>query len=234
MLGPMRTVAALVAALGLFVTVQRLGIAASATLYVLSAMPVGAVAAALQPDDTPAIWRAALRPGLVGGAVALAIFGMVLLFGPVALLVLLMGALCSPTVRRWLRHRLGFNEQHFPALGPPGPGPASNRAPDFDPGARTEPQNAHFPMLKPESRSDADLCREWRRSYGMLQRSGSVSAQLLVVQQRQRYLDELERRNPSGLSVWLSSGARAAGDPSRYFVPRSGPATDSPLDPPAA
>jgi len=70
--------------------------------------------------------------------------------------------------------------------------------------------------------SDADLCLEWRRSYLALQSSGSVTAQLLVVQQRQRYLDELERRNPSGLSVWLSSGARAGSDPSRYIVQDSG------------
>jgi hypothetical protein len=230
----MRTVAALVAALGLFVTVQRLGIAASATLYVLSAMPIAALAAALQRDDTPAIWRAALRPGLVGGAVALATFGMVLLFGPGALLVLLAAVAFSPPVLRWFRHRHDDGERYVRTPGSPGPTPASDSASGFDSPAWTTLPKADDPTSKPESMSDADLCREWRRSYGVLQRSGSVPARLLVVQQRQRYLDELERRNPSGLSVWLSSGARAAGDPSRYIVQRSGRATRRPFEPPAA
>jgi len=41
------------------------------------------------------------------------------------------------------------------------------------------------------------------------------------VEQRQLYLDEFERRNPTGLAEWLASGARAAGDPTRFIMRRS-------------
>jgi len=34
---------------------------------------------------------------------------------------------------------------------------------------------------------------------------------------RQRMLDELERRDRAGFERWLSTGARAASDPSRYI-----------------
>jgi hypothetical protein len=35
---------------------------------------------------------------------------------------------------------------------------------------------------------------------------------------RQRFLDEFERRNSSGLAAWLASGARAAGNPLPYLT----------------
>lgn len=54
----------------------------------------------------------------------------------------------------------------------------------------------------------------------MLEHEHSPETHLRVVQQRQLYLDELERRNPAGLAAWLASGARAAGDPTRFIVPR--------------
>jgi len=41
-----------------------------------------------------------------------------------------------------------------------------------------------------------------------------------VVQLRQRYLDELQRRCPQGVARWLASGARAAGNPMTYLESR--------------
>ena len=224
-----RTVAAVAAAIGLFIAVERLGITASVTLYVLSAMLVAALTAAVQRGDTDQVWRAALRPALVGGALALAAFGMVFLLGPAGVVVLLAGLAFSPPVLRWFRRRFGHGEQFRGLPGPHGLVPADDIVPSPLPVIGTTPPSADGPASKPESMSDADLCQEWRRSYVMLQRSGSVAAQLLVVQQRQRYLDELERRNAPGLSGWLSSGPRAAGDPSRYIVPDADPG-----EPPAA
>jgi hypothetical protein len=72
----------------------------------------------------------------------------------------------------------------------------------------------------PETLDDVGLCWAWRRSYIVLGRAGSATLRLRVVEARQAYLDELEHRNPEGLSTWLASGARAAGDP-RPFVLRS-------------
>jgi hypothetical protein len=45
---------------------------------------------------------------------------------------------------------------------------------------------------------------------------------LSIVEARRDYIDELERRSPHGLMAWLASGARAAGDPSRFIVDGSG------------
>jgi hypothetical protein len=39
-----------------------------------------------------------------------------------------------------------------------------------------------------------------------------------VGEQRRAYLDEMARRDPEGFHRWLDSGARAAGDPSRYLT----------------
>ena len=60
---------------------------------------------------------------------------------------------------------------------------------------------------------DDELCLAWRRSFVMLNAAGSPCERLLLVKQRQRYLDELERRSPDGLASWLTSGARAPGNP---------------------
>ena len=76
--------------------------------------------------------------------------------------------------------------------------------PDPDPDGALGVTLAMEDFAAPESMSDADLRLAWRRSSVALQQAGSVTAQLLVVQQRQRYLDELERRNPTGLSGWLT------------------------------
>ncbi|TDO46777.1 hypothetical protein EV643_110160 [Kribbella sp. VKM Ac-2527] len=68
----------------------------------------------------------------------------------------------------------------------------------------------------------AQLCREWLDSYEALRQAVTPAARLRIVMERQRCLDELERRDPEGLNAWLSSNASAAGDPSR-FLSDSGP-----------
>ena len=214
-----RTVVALVGLLGMLVMLERLGLIFTATLYVLTGVLVAALAAAIEREDVAQTWRARLRPGVVGGAVALATLGMVILVGPGALFLLAAGALSSPPALRWFRRYCGSDDRHVHADG----SRAHMHTADLDPleALATTPTEPDGLSSAPESMSDDALCLAWRRSYVDLQRSGSVTAQLLVVQERQRYLDELERRNPSGLSDWLASGARAAGDPSRFIVPRA-------------
>jgi hypothetical protein len=60
---------------------------------------------------------------------------------------------------------------------------------------------------------DAELCLAWRRSFVLLNEAASPQEKLVVVTLRERYLDELQRRCPSGVSRWLDSGARASGNP---------------------
>ena len=75
--------------------------------------------------------------------------------------------------------------------------------------------------------TDHDLCRAWCTSFDVLQSVSDVEARARVVALRQAYLDELERRDPPGLSAWLASGARATGNPDRYL---SRPGLDRPRD----
>jgi hypothetical protein len=66
--------------------------------------------------------------------------------------------------------------------------------------------------------TDGQLCQRWRASYLALQVGPSTASVLEIVEQRQRYLDEFQRRNARGLTAWLASGARAAGTPLPYLV----------------
>lgn len=66
--------------------------------------------------------------------------------------------------------------------------------------------------------TDEQLCQGWRASYLVLRTQPPGAEMIETVEERQRYLDELERRNPGGLTAWLASGARAAGNPLPYLV----------------
>jgi hypothetical protein len=70
--------------------------------------------------------------------------------------------------------------------------------------------------------SNAELCREWRRSFLVLQAATTAARRVHVVRVRQALLDELETRNPSGLRQWLQSGGRAASGPDRYMATSDG------------
>jgi hypothetical protein len=65
--------------------------------------------------------------------------------------------------------------------------------------------------------TDEQLCEAWRSSTAAL-RHGSPHRVKRVVEQRQRYLDEFERRNPRGVKVWLASTDTSACDPGVYLV----------------
>lgn len=66
-----------------------------------------------------------------------------------------------------------------------------------------------------------ELCVAWRRSYHQLVLAADEPARRLVVQRRQEFLDEFERRDGRGFRRWLDSGARAGGDPGPYLTTRS-------------
>jgi hypothetical protein len=65
--------------------------------------------------------------------------------------------------------------------------------------------------------TDEQLCVAWRSSTAAL-RQGSPHRVRRVVEQRQRYLNEFERRNPRGVKVWLASTDSSACDPGVYLV----------------
>jgi hypothetical protein len=60
------------------------------------------------------------------------------------------------------------------------------------------------------------LCTGWRRSYFQLLVARDTADRPRLVQRRQDYLDEIERRDPRGFRRWLAGDARAGGDPRPY------------------
>jgi hypothetical protein len=68
----------------------------------------------------------------------------------------------------------------------------------------------------------AELCRRWQDSYEALRDATTAPARLRIVEARQHYLDELERRDPSGLNAWLGGNATAAGDPGQFLAGEDG------------
>jgi hypothetical protein len=69
----------------------------------------------------------------------------------------------------------------------------------------------------PEPLDDAALCAAWRRSYFRLREARTTAQRLSIVQQRQRYLDELQRRHAQAVERWLEAGPRASGNPLPYI-----------------
>jgi len=75
------------------------------------------------------------------------------------------------------------------------------------------------------------LCEAWSISFEALHR-GSRADEGVIVGLRQRYLDELERRNPDGFARWLDTSARPAGNPAGFILPTSQPHEQAPLKDP--
>ena len=71
--------------------------------------------------------------------------------------------------------------------------------------------------------TDEELCWAWRRSFARLVHASGPEAVARLAEQRRGYLNELERRYPARFAVWISSGARAAGDPTPFFRPHRTP-----------
>jgi hypothetical protein len=167
-----------------------------------------------QRDDGPGARRKAVIAGVLASTALVAIGGLVGFLGPEVLWLVVAAALASPWVLGRCA-RLGRKLAAAPA--PPTPLEAAEPTP-----AAADPAS---PALSgetgcedPHLLDDRALCLAWRRSFIALEQCRSVAMRVRVVQLRELYLEELERRNPAGLSAWLESGARAAGDPSRYLT----------------
>jgi hypothetical protein len=70
---------------------------------------------------------------------------------------------------------------------------------------------------EPADLPDEQLFQAWQLSYVLLQHARTTRDRIALVTARQRYLDELERRNPDGFKLWMANGARAASNPGRYW-----------------
>lgn len=84
------------------------------------------------------------------------------------------------------------------------------------------------PAPEPRSLTDEQLSLAWRSSYTALQRAHDPADAARVVDTRAGYLDELQRRDPSGFVRWMVTGARAASDPAKYLTADREKRSDNP------
>lgn len=155
--------------------------------------------------------RLMVRSALVGGTVTSALIGFSIILGAGVLLLGLCVLISSPYAVSIYGHWLG---------SAPTPSAAQLDALAHALAyANPEPLSAQ-PTSELRLLTDEQLCQGWRASYLALQARSSAEQILRTVEERQRYLDEFERRNPRGLTAWLASGARAAGNPLPYLSVR--------------
>jgi hypothetical protein len=154
--------------------------------------------------------RLALRGALIGGTTAGAFVGFAVLLGAnvflLAVLVLGSSPFAVGAYARWLRSATTPSAAQLDALARA----LAYAGPNYVP---------FVPSSELDAFTDEQLCQAWRASYLALQQQQlSTSQMLATVAERQKYLDEFERRNPSGFVAWLASGARAPGNPLPYLV----------------
>jgi hypothetical protein len=197
-----------VTTVGLLAAAELWGWGTCLAVVLSSGLCAGCVATVTGPARPGRLIRiSALSGGVVAG-----IAGIVQLTGPVSLLVVLPLAATAPGL--WSRVRVWRILATAPAVEQePTPAPAHEA-----PGSTSDLEQ-RVPALVAilGALDDAELCLAWRRSFVLLNEAASPQEKLVVVTLRERYLDELQRRCPSGVSRWLDSGARASGNPLPYL-----------------
>lgn len=157
-----------------------------------------------------------VHTGIAAGICLAAGVGLLAALGWLGLLIVLALLATSP----FLRSRLGGRwrlRQPPPTRGDE----ARLSAPDaeaLEPVQQVEREPADVRTL-----DDAALCLAWRRSFVRLESQRGAAARLAIVEQRQRYLDELQRRHGAAFQSWLESGARASGNPLPFLQDRPSP-----------
>jgi hypothetical protein len=152
--------------------------------------------------------RVALVWGTAGGAVA----GLAALVGPLGLLVAALMVAASPGALRACRRGLGSVPRPTEA--------------QLDALARslacTNPMFVPFELtIDLRLLTDEQLRHAWHNSGAAVSSPSTPRALLRAVEERGRYLDELERRQPSLLRAWLSSDVGAPDSPLPYVAASS-------------
>ena len=143
--------------------------------------------------------------GLTAGAWTVAGAGLLAALRLTGMFLLLLAVVGHPAVRR----RLGGGT----------PAPVVTTLPPVE----AEPvTSAPLPRDSLSDLEDEALCQAWRRSFRLLESTTHVEERASLAELRGKYLDELDRRHPDGVSRWLASGARAAGNPLPYLADSDG------------
>ncbi|MFI5623625.1 hypothetical protein ACIA03_09180 [Nocardioides sp. NPDC051685] len=176
------------------------------------------------PDETPIRWKPVLRRSLMWPTMVLAVGGLFLTLEPATALLVSVAALAAAWEAGWFggsvrgelsagaRRRSGWRGWQHRRAGQAGA--AMVLSPVVAGPVDVDPVDV---LSVTDGLTDADLCRAWRSSYVALDRAADPSEKLRAVEIREVILDELGRRDASGLEAWFRSGARAAGWPDRYL-----------------
>lgn len=200
------SVAVPIGVIGLAAAVVSSSIPTTFVMFGIMALCLGVLSANLQSLDGEGQPRGPISPstvfnhGCVAGLVVVSFYGLAgLLEVAVLPLATMLAATCPTVVTRWR-------------------GRASSQSPaDSCCRPRLTPTTDRAPI---RAMTDPELCMAWRRSFVDLQHTDVAAAITAIAECRQQIMDELERRNPVGFGVWLSSGARAPSDPARYLLGR--------------
>jgi len=157
-----------------------------------------------------AVWWAAVAVLLIalGVTAAVSLAGSPNLLA-VGVVVLFLFPLCSPAAIRALRRGWRSVRRSW--------------APRLETLARAfafaDPRCVSLPTPPPEpcGLTDEQLCRDWQRSSRTLRARTSSAQKVAIVEERQTYLEEFGRRNPSGFAAWLTSGTGASDDLMPYL-----------------
>ncbi|MFC5263167.1 hypothetical protein ACFPJ1_13725 [Kribbella qitaiheensis] len=203
----------LATAAGLFCVVATWGLQWAFTSVVLFGASAAIVAATIWAEDgrraVPKIARVALAAGLIAPAA----MGLVVVCKLAGVLVVLMLAGTTPALTSLVRARR-LARGNRPVVQPE-PATPDLPAPWRQPAPNS---SAAEPVRELSALNDDALCLAWRRSFLLLEEARSAAERLSIVEQRQKYLDELHQRSPEGVAAWLASGARASGNPFPYLA----------------
>lgn len=160
--------------------------------------------------------RFAIRAGVLGGAVACAFFGWVAIVGAAAMLLGLGLLVASPwvvgTYLRWLGTPTGDDgTTGFDRLARA----MAHSAPAYLP--LPLPPDPPSPEPRSDGATDEELCRRWQASFVGVRHHDSPPLIHTLVADRQRCLDELQRRDPGAFAAWLASAPGPADSPLPYL-----------------
>ena len=156
----------------------------------------------------PANRAVSVETGLMPAVLAMSWIGLVVGFGILG--AVWGGALVYSVVPvRRLRPRIGRRADH-------------STVPTRD---EAVPETVHIARTAHDLPSlDLDrLCAMWHRSYFQLLDAARTPGSSVVVEYRQRILDEIYRRDPRGVSRWLASGPRASASPLAFLRSTTSP-----------
>jgi hypothetical protein len=194
--------------------VSRMPLPAGASVLAAGAILAAApsVAIRLHRNTPTLIWSDSvviLKQCAIGGIVALSFSGLLVALDSWAIVVASAIATSHPGVRAHLSRR--FRAEATPTF-------AIHEGEEQRPGdLSSEDSWRSIAMDVTRGMTDTDLCQGWRSSFTLLN-DVPQEQRARIVEARQYYLDELDRRHRDEFMAWLASGARAAGNPSRFIL----------------